>query len=188
MPDWVPAQGRPGISMFLQVQGTQDVSSLSATLREKVASSFTIGRVYRQNDLIRDTLVRERLLADVASSFGALALLLAGLGLYGIVSYAVVQRRQELGVRMALGAEPRAILALMLRDSAAVVVPGIVLGVIVSRLATDWTKALLYGLAPNDSETFLAASVLLLAATFLAAFVPAYRAARTDPMIALRHE
>jgi predicted permease len=186
--DWVPPQGRPGISMFLQVRGHQDVSSLTQNLRQKLSSRFIIGGVSRQEQLISDTLVRERLLANVASFFGALALSLAALGLFGIVSYAVVQRRQELAVRMALGAEPHAILALMLRDSATVVGPGILLGVIVSVLVSHWTRTLLYGLAPNDAETFLASSVLLLSASLLAAFIPAYRAAKADPMIALRHE
>jgi hypothetical protein len=185
---WIPPQGRPGFSMFLQVRGRQDVTSLSADLNHGVASRFAVGGVFRQDQLIGDTVVRERLLANVASLFGALALLLAGLGLYGIMSYTVEQRRQELGVRMALGADPRAILGLMLRDSAAVVGLGIISGMIISSFVSRWAKALLYGLAPNDTATFLASSVLLLTASLLAALVPAYRAAKADPMIALRHE
>jgi predicted permease len=186
--DWIPAQGHPGVSLFLQVRGRQDASSLAADLHNTAGSRFSIGEVFRQKQLIDDTVVRERLLANVASLFGALAVLLAGLGLYGITSYAVVQRRHELGVRMALGAEPRAILALMLRDSATVVGPGIILGVGISAFAGQWTRALLYGLAPNDTETLLASSALLLAASLLAAFIPAYRAAKADPLVALRHE
>jgi ABC-type antimicrobial peptide transport system permease subunit len=185
--DWIPPQGHPGISLFLQVQG-QNLSSLYAELHREVASRFEIGEIVRQKQLIDDTLVRERLLADVASLFGGLSLLLAGLGLYGIMSYAAAQRRQELGVRMALGAEPGNIFALMLRDSATIVVPGVMLGVIVASVLSHWTRALLYGLAPNDAATYLGASVLLLAASLFAAFIPAYRAAKADPMIALRHE
>jgi predicted permease len=185
---WIPPQGRPAVSMFLQVRGHQDVSSLTSDLHQKGGERFTIGEVFRQRQLIGDTVVRERLLANVASLFGALALLLAGSGLYGIMSYAIVQRRKELGVRMALGAEPRAILALVLRDSAAIVGPGIILGAVISGLVSHGTRALLYGLAPNDTATFLASSLLLLSASLIAAFIPAWRAAKADPMIALRHE
>jgi ABC-type antimicrobial peptide transport system permease subunit len=186
--EWTPPQGRPGASFFLEVRGQQNVTSLAATLRQALGSRFTVDTVERQQQLISDTLVRERLLADVASLFGRLALLLAALGLYGIVSYSVVQRQGELGVRLALGADPRAILALILRDSAKVVSAGVALGVIVSVLAGRWIGALLYGLAPNDTGTFVGACVLLLAASLLAAFIPAYRAAKIDPMTALRHE
>jgi ABC-type antimicrobial peptide transport system permease subunit len=138
--------------------------------------------------LIDDTLVRERLLANVASLFGGLALLLAALGLYGIMSYAVVQRRHELGIRMALGAAPAAIMRLMLRDSATVVGLGIIIGILVAVSTARLAKALLYGLASNDPATVIAASIVLLAASLVAAFIPAYRAAKTDPVIALRHE
>ncbi len=185
---WIPPQGRPGLTMFLQVRRHQDVTSLAAELHEKVASRFATGGIFEQKQLINDTVVRERLLARIASLFGALALLLAGLGLYGIVSYAVAQRRRELGVRTALGAEPRAIVGLMLRDSATVVGPGIVLGVMISAYASHWARGLLYGLAPNDTATFVASSLLLLATSLLAAFGPAYKAAKADPMMALREE
>jgi hypothetical protein len=186
--EWIRAEAHPGLSMSLQVRGRQGVSSLAVDLRRKVGQQFTIGEVFRQQQLIDDTLVRERLLASVASLFGGLALLLAALGLYGIVSYAVVQRRQELGIRMALGAAPKAILGLMLRDSATIVGVGTILGILVAALSTHLAKGLLYGLAPNDPTTFIAASLVLLGASIAAAFIPAYRAAESDPMIALRHE
>jgi ABC-type antimicrobial peptide transport system permease subunit len=144
--------------------------------------------VTRQQQLIDDTLVRERLLASVASFFGGLALLLAALGLYGMMSYVVVQRRQELGIRMALGAAPKTILGLILRDSAAIVGLGIPVGILAAIFSTHLARALLFGLAPNDPRTLIIASVLLLITSLTAAFIPAYRAAKTDPMIVLRHE
>jgi predicted permease len=185
--EWIPPQGR-GLLMFLQVRGHQTPASLAADLRREIGQRFTIGEVSRQQQLIDDTLVRERLLASVAGLFGGLALLLAALGLYGIMSYAVVQRRQELGIRMALGAAPKAILGLMLRDSATVVGLGTIVGILAAAYSTHLARALLFGLAPNDPTTFITASVVLLAASLVAAFIPAYRAAETDPMIALRHE
>jgi predicted permease len=186
--DWIPAQGHPGESMFLQVRGQQSLSSLTADLRREIGQRFTIGEVFRQQQLIDDTLVRERLLASVASLFGGLALLLATVGLYGIMSYAVVQRRQELGIRMALGAAPKSILGLMLRDSAGIVGLGTIVGILAAAFSTHLARALLFGLAPNDPATFIAAFVVMFAASLAAAFIPAYRAAETDPMITLRHE
>ncbi len=185
--DWIPPQG-PGLLGFLQVRGHQSPASLATDLRRKIGQQFTIGEVSRQQQLIDDTLVREQLLASVASVFGGLALLLAAFGLYGIMSYAVIQRRQELGIRIALGAAPKAILGLMLRDSAEIVGLGVIVGILASAFSMHLAKALLFGLAPNDPTTLIAASVVLLAASLAAAFIPAYRAAATDPMIALRHE
>jgi predicted permease len=186
--EWIDPQSHPGMSMVLQVRGRQSPASFAADLRREVGQQFTIETVTRQQQLIDATLVRERLLASVASFFGGLALLLAALGLYGIMSYAVVQRRRELGIRMALGAAPKTILGLMLRDSAMIVGLGIVVGILAATFSTYLAKALLFGLAPNDPETFIIASALLLATSLGAAFLPAYRAAGTDPMIVLRHE
>ncbi len=102
------------------------------------------------------------------------------------------QRTSKFADLMAYGtaalAGPHAILALMLRDSATIVLTGILVGVVVYAPVSHWTKTLLYGLAPNDPATLLASTVLLLAASLLATFIPAYRAAKTNPMIALRHE
>lgn len=185
--DWIPPQG-PGLLMFLQVRGQQSPPSLAANLRREIGQQFRVGEVSWQHQLIDDTLIRERLLASVASVFGGLALLLAALGLYGIMSYAGVQRRQELGIRMALGAAPKRILVLMLRDSAWIVGLGTIVGILAAVFSTQLARALLFGLAPNDPTTFIAASAVLLAASLTAAFIPAYRAAITDPMVALRHE
>ncbi len=186
--DWIRPQGHPGESMFLQLRGHETPASLAADLRRELGHKFTIGEVSRQQQLIDDTLVRERLLASVASLFGGLALLVAALGLYGIMNYAVVQRRQELGIRMALGASPKMILSLMLRDSAVIVGLGTLVGILAAAFSTHFIRALLFGLAPNDPTTFIAAGVVLLATSLAAAFIPAYKAAETDPIRALRHE
>ena len=188
MAAWLPPQAHPGESMFLHERGFQGVSSFAADLRRNLGRQFIVGEVFSQQQIIADTLVRERLLASVATLFGGLALLLAAVGLYGIMSYAVIQRKPELGIRMALGAAPMDILHLMLRDSAVVVSLGIIAGVLAAAFTTRLARTQLFGLAPDDPTTFIVAALVLLAASLTAAFIPAYRAAETDPLVALRHE
>lgn len=186
--DWMPPQSRPGEAMFLQVEGRANTSSLAQDLRREFGTRFTFGETLGQQQLIDDTLVRERLLASVASLFGGLALLLAALGLYAVVSYAVVQRKQEIAIRIALGASRAAIFGLMLRDLLGMVAVGMVAGILAAAFGGQLARALLFGLAPDDPMTFVFAAALLLGASVVAAAVPVYRAATTDPMTALRYE
>jgi putative ABC transport system permease protein len=137
---------------------------------------------------VDDSLVQERLLATLSVFFGALALLLAAIGLYGALSYLVNQRRIEFGIRMALGARPGSILHLVLMDLTAVLLGGVVAGVAISLAALGVLQKLLFGLAPRDSLTMISAVGLLSAVAFLATYLPARRAMRADPMAALRYE
>ncbi|MFI5058854.1 MAG: ADOP family duplicated permease [Candidatus Acidiferrales bacterium] len=137
---------------------------------------------------VDDSLVQERLLATLSVFFGALALLLAAIGLYGALSYLVNQRRIEFGIRMALGARPVSILQLVLRDLVAALTGGVAAGVAISLAAVGVLQKLLFGLAPRDSLTMIGAACLLAAVAFLAAYLPARRAMRADPMTALRYE
>jgi predicted permease len=131
-------------------------------------------------------LVQERLLANMSVFFGGLALLLAGLGLYGVTSYAVNSRRTEIGIRMALGATAAAVVRLVLRRVAWLVLIGITAGSALSLWATRFVGSLLYGLEPQDPASLAAAALLLALAGTLAGWLPARRAARTDPTIVLR--
>jgi len=137
-------------------------------------------------------LVRERLIATLASFFGALALLLAGVGLYGLLAFGVVQRTGEMGVRMALGAQRRDVLWMILREALSLVLIGVGLGVPVAlaaaRLAANQISGLLFGLNAGDPVTIAAATGLLAAVAGVAAYLPARRASRVDPMVALRNE
>jgi predicted permease len=137
-------------------------------------------------DQIGGALVRERLVAILAGFFGALALLLAAIGLYGVTSHAVSRRRAEIGVRMALGADAGRVARLMLGRLAGLVLIGVLAGAALSAWASRFVATLLYGLKPGDPITIAAAAALLVGITLLAAYVPARRAARIDPAKVLR--
>jgi predicted permease len=140
------------------------------TLREQVSASVT----------------QERLLATLSVFFGGLALLLSGVGLYAVTSYAVNARRTEIGIRMALGATAAGVVRMILRRVAWLVLAGVAIGAALSVWSVRYIATLLYGLQPFDPPTFAAAAVLLGAVGALAGWLPARRAARLDPMIALR--
>lgn len=137
---------------------------------------------------IRDGLVRERLMAVLSGFFGALAALLAAIGLYGIISYLVAARRGEIGIRLALGATRASVVRAILRQASPLLLSGVALGVLLALSALTAARSLLFGLKPNDPVTFLAATIFLLAVAFAASFVPARRASRLDPLTALRYE
>src|SRR5262249_39997013 len=137
---------------------------------------------------VDDSLVQERLLATLSAFFGVLALLLAAIGLYGALSYLVTQRRIEFGIRMALGAKPVSILRLVMRDVLLVLGVGVAAGVTISLLTVGILQKLLFGLAPYDPTTLIAAIALLAVVAFVAGYLPARRAMRSDPMTALRYE
>jgi predicted permease len=137
---------------------------------------------------VDDSLVQERLLATLSTFFGALALLLAMIGLYGALSYLVNQRQAEFGIRMALGAPQRSILTLVMRDVAVVLVGGTAAGVGISLATVGMLRKMLFGLAPHDSFTFVAAISVLSAVAIVAGYLPARRATRVDPVVALRYE
>ena len=136
---------------------------------------------------VDDSLVQERLLATLSIFFGGLALLLAMIGLYGALSYLVTLRRAEFGIRLALGALPGSILSLVMRDVAVVVVGGLAGGALLSFLAVRLLQKLLFGLSPHDPLTIGTAIGLLAAVALLAGYLPARRAMRVDPMVALRY-
>jgi putative ABC transport system permease protein len=137
---------------------------------------------------VNDSLVQERLLATLSTFFGGLALLLAMIGLYGALSYLVAQRQREFGIRIALGAPRDSILRLVMRDVVAVLAGGLAAGVCISLATVGILQKMLFGLAARDMVTLLASIGVLSAVAFLAGYLPARRAMRVDPMVALRYE
>jgi predicted permease len=140
------------------------------------------------SDQVNASLTQERLLAMLSGFFGALALLLAGMGLYGITSYGVNRRRTEIGIRMALGAEPGGMVWMVLRQVAMLVGAGVVLGGLASFWTAHFAESLLYGLEPRDPYTLASAAALLMTVGALAGWLPARRASRIDPARVLRDE
>jgi ABC-type antimicrobial peptide transport system permease subunit len=132
--------------------------------------------------------VQERLVATLAGFFGALALLLSMIGLYGVLSYLVSKRQIEFGVRIALGAQPASVMRLVLSEIAVVLAGGLVTGLAIAFVTVTLLKGMLFGLEPRDAATMITAVALLAAMALLAAYLPARRATRVDPMIALRSE
>src|SRR5262245_9874162 len=137
---------------------------------------------------IREGLIRERLMAWLAGFFGILAALLAMIGLYGVISYMVLRRRNEIGIRLALGASRVDIVFLIIRETAALLLLGLGIGMVLSLAAAQGAGALLFGLAPHDASTLLVSAGLLAAVAGFASYFPALRASRVDPMVALRHD
>ncbi len=135
---------------------------------------------------VRSALTRQRLMATLTSALAGLALLLAGIGLYGVMAYAVTQRRREIGVRTALGATPAAVVRLVTTRVAVALVLGLGAGALLARWAGRFVESLLFGVTPGDTSTFALAGALLLTTGLAAALLPAWRAARTSPATALR--
>ena len=155
------------------------VSAISRALDD--ADARVVPRVMAHQMYVHDALTQERLIAMVAALFGGLALLLAIVGLYGVTAYAVSRRRTELGVRLALGATPGAVVGLVLRRVALLVVGGIVTGIGLSLWAGRAVSVLLHGIEPGDPATIAGAALVLLLTGGMAGAIPAWRAARTDP-------
>jgi predicted permease len=154
----------------------------------EVASSLPVTRVATLNEQISDSVNLDRLVAYLTSAFGILSLVLACIGLYGVMSYTVARRTSELGIRMALGAQRAQVLWMILRESLVLVGLGLVLGLPVVFAAARFLKGMLFGLTPNDSATVAAATLLLAAIAAVAGYLPALRASRIEPLVALRYE
>jgi hypothetical protein len=188
---YLPA--REGDSFF--VRANLNPQLLAGFIRAEVAASDKILQVQDIRPfeaVLKDMISQERLTALLSSTFGALACLIAAIGLYGVVAYGVSRRTNEFGIRVALGAQRRDIRTLVLRETLAVILCGVAMGVggalLVVRIVSSTINGMLYGIKATDVALFLGATMTLVVIALLAAFLPARRASRVDPMIALRYE
>jgi len=180
---------RPPYASFFMARGSQSAAELVSSMRQaiwKQLPDVTIARVKALDSQLTDSLATERFHAMVLMTFGTAALMLAMLGIYGVLSYSTVVRKQEIGVRMALGATRREIYSLTLGEAGTPVLTGLLAGVAASILAGRAIQKLLFGIRTADPSVILIVAALFLAAAIAAGFLPARRAASVDPMEALR--
>jgi len=186
-----PHSQRPDVlgNLIVRFSGSSGavVPQIRHTLKG-VNRNLSIDDVVSLSDHIGRSLVQQKLVAKLATFFGLLALLLASIGLYGVMSYGVARRTNEIGIRMALGAQSRRVLWFVLREALILVLIGLVVGVLGSLALTRTARTLLYELKPNDPLTITLATLLLAVVAVLAGYLPARRASRVDPMVALREE
>jgi predicted permease len=180
----------PGNGMTLVVRTVGRPQDTIRTLKSAVAAvnpGFVL-EFHVMTVQIEESLLRDRLMAVLAGAFGLLASVLAAIGLYGVIAYMVARRQNEIGVRMALGADRASVVRLVLREAMMLLAGGLVIGVGLALWAGRAAATLLFGLKPNDAATFVVASVLLAVVAAAAGYVPARRASGMDPMDALRVE
>jgi hypothetical protein len=189
---FAPASQYPDPSPFeiVMIHSQVPSANLVSTLKREMAKRYpaVVATGGNFQSAIRDGMVQERVMAMLASFFGLLAALLASIGLYGVISYLVASRRNELGIRMALGASRRQVITMVLREAWALLAAGILIGVTLSLLAGRTASSMLFGLEAYDPVTLITAIVMLIFISLLASFAPAHRASKVDPMVALRCE
>jgi putative ABC transport system permease protein len=184
------AQGRvSGAEMLVRTSGDPyDVLPAVKTAVFEVLPDVPLRNVRTMEEMIARTLAQRRLTMLLLTLFGLLGLVIAVVGIYGLMAFLVAQRTHEIGVRMALGARRSQVVAMVLTKASVLVATGLVLGSVAAWYLTATARAFLYGLAPTDPRAFAAAALSLIAATLVASWIPARRAARIDPMRALRTE
>jgi ABC-type lipoprotein release transport system permease subunit len=181
----------PVNSMIFELRTVGDPLKMANAVRQVVheaSPQIPIADITTQARQIDGTIIQERTFAQLCSWFGALAMIMACVGLYGTMAYAVSRRTSEIGIRMALGAERRRIIWMVLRQVLSLGAVGVIIGMAAVWETTAFLKSYLFGLQPNDPATLIAAVSILAACAILAGYAPAWRASRIDPMVALRHE
>lgn len=155
---------------------------------EQVDNDQPVIQLRTMEEIISESIWRQHMSASLLGIFAAIALVLAAVGIYGVISYSITRRTHELGIRSALGATRRNVLGLVLREGLRLTLIGMVAGIILAMGVTRTLRSLLFGVTSIDPVTFLGVVVLLVTTALLACYIPARRAANVDPMVALRYE
>jgi ABC-type antimicrobial peptide transport system permease subunit len=177
--------------MAVMVRAQGDAGGLSASIRREVAAmdpELPVFQIRTMADYVDSTLEQPRLSMAVLATFSGLALLLAVVGVYGVLSYAVSQRTREIGIRMALGASRGRVLGTVLREGALISAAGVAAGIAGSLGCMRFLAVLLFGVSPTDLMTYVAVPAALFVVAVCATLIPARRATRVDPMVSLRYE
>ena len=178
-------------AMVLVIRTSEPPDALLRSIQGAIWSrdnKLAISEVRTMDQIVNRELARPRFSMFLLGVFAATALIMAAIGIYGLMAYSVAQRTREIGIRMALGALRQDIIRSVASSALGLALTGVAIGIIGAVAVTRTMSALLFGVSPTDTGTFAFAAVLLIAVTMLAAFVPARRASKVDPMIALRYE
>ena len=189
---WIQApKSRQLRQMIFELRATGNPLALANTVRQivhEVGPQVPVADMTTQSRRIDQTISQERTFAQLCACFGGLALLMACVGLYGTMAYAVARRTGEIGIRMALGATRRRVVWMILREVALLSAFGLLIGLVAAYQTTAFLKSFLFGVKPNDPFAISASVAILIACALLAGYLPAFRASRIDPMVALRNE
>jgi len=189
---WIQApKSRRLREMIFELRAAGDPLALANTVRRivhEVGPKVPVADMTTQSRRIDQTISQERTFAQLCACFGGLALLMACVGLYGTMAYAVARRTGEIGIRMALGATRRRVIWMILREVATLSAFGLLVGIVAAYQTTAFLKSFLFGVKPNDPLAIGASVAILIACALLAGYLPAFRASRIDPMVALRNE
>jgi putative ABC transport system permease protein len=189
---YIPHAQHPDVFVpSLLVRSTLPPDALAKVIRERIAAydpALLVQRIRPMDDVVTGALSRPRFNLVLLSAFAGVALALSAVGLYGVLAYLVAQRTREIGIRMALGARAADVVRLVLREGMAPVAVGGVAGMMAAVLATRALRSMLFGVTPLDPVSFAAAPALLTVVALLACYLPARRATRVDPLVALREE
>jgi putative ABC transport system permease protein len=191
-PDWYLSRPPgPQRNQILFVRTAGNPSDLAAPIRAIVASidrNQPVANIKTLSDVVAATLAPRKFNMLLFALFAVLALLLATLGIYGVMAYSVAQRTHEVGIRMALGAQKSDVLGLIIKNGMMLTIMGVAIGLAIALALTRLMTTLLFGVAPTDLITFAAASAFLILVALLACYIPARRATKVDPLVALRYE
>jgi putative ABC transport system permease protein len=188
---YLPFQQNPGLNLTLIARTKSDPTAYAGAVRREVSAldnDLPVSHIKFMDEIIGKSVAQPRVYALLLGIFAGLALILASIGIYGVMSYTVTQRTHEIGIRMALGARPLDVVKLIVKQGMILGIAGIIIGLIVSFALTRVLASQLFGVTANDPITFIAISLLLMFVALVACYIPAKRATKVDPMVAVRYE